>query len=87
MRRERRHGTPSCYVMGCRLPECRAANTEAKRRQRADARARLAEGVALHGEPTTYVNNGCRCVPCTRAFDAYNRERRAERVARGGKRG
>lgn len=85
--RERRHGTDSCYVMGCRLPECRAANTAAKRAQRERARARLTDGKVLHGEPTTYVNNGCRCVPCTSAFDAYNRTKRAERVARGGKRG
>lgn len=34
------HGTRSCYVQGCRRPECRAANAA----YRADARKRAAEG-------------------------------------------
>lgn len=34
-----RHGTESCYVHGCRLPECREAHAAYHRRLRAEKRA------------------------------------------------
>lgn len=65
------HGKASTYrsVPGrnCRCEECRTANTERARAERASRTARLAAdpGLIPHGTASTYNNWGCRCDPCS----------------------
>lgn len=71
------------YTRGCRCDHCRAAKAEYVRDRRhrgrqiaarfTDSSGRhLARGIT-HGTASGYVENGCRCRPCTSAVSAKRR--------------
>jgi hypothetical protein len=71
------HGKVTSYTYGgCRCDLCRAANTEARRRWRANRRTQEMPA-ALHGTQGGYTNWACRCEQCTEAMRLYWREYRA----------
>lgn len=72
--RAAKHGTRSCYSIGCRCDDCREAN-----------RVYMAE-CRHSGKPPThglsgYKNYGCRCRICTAANTTYCRAEYARRKA------
>lgn len=79
-------GTTYCYRKGCRCELCRAANREHHNAKRAKRRARLAEadaqGLIVHGKPTTYSNWGCRCELCSVAHKSAMARQQSNRIAR-----
>lgn len=77
-----RHGTASGYTnYGCRCDECRAANTEQKRRWKA-RQTPLPAGDWRHGTDG-YSNYRCRCDICQEAWRLKTRADQAARVAKG----
>lgn len=87
MAREIQHGTYTCYVKRkCRLPECRAAAAEQKRRLAARDRELLAQDSAAlpHGTKRTY-DAGCRCDECKDIGSAAARKHRAKVAAEAGR--
>lgn len=64
------------YRKGCKCDVCRAANALRYMEDQRDRCARLKADPSIrpHGDPSTYHNWGCRCIPCTKvtrpwAFD------------------
>lgn len=69
-------GSGAGYVRGCRCDVCTQANTDrcrARRDERLAARVEVNGRLVVvdetqvenHGKRSTYMNWGCRCVPCT----------------------
>ena len=56
--RQREHGTDSCYILGCRRDECRAAHGQAERERR---ERRREGGTKPCGKPRSRPSLG----PCT----------------------
>lgn len=66
------HGTFLSYQRGCTCEKCRAANTEAGRRQKESRKSREVPK-ELHGTFNGYQNWGCHCAPCKEAGAVKNR--------------
>lgn len=75
------HGTETAYRAACRCDLCRAANARGQQQRRATRRARLKSkkfrADVEHGLASTYGNWGCRCRPCTDAWAADAKDRKA----------
>lgn len=77
-----RHGTRTDYNRGCRCEQCKYANAEYAKVQR----ARLAKREVppeVHGTVGGYTNWLCRCGRCSTAHTEYEHILQANRVARG----
>lgn len=69
------HGTAYGYVYyQCRCDECVAAIRAARIAQKKDRHARVGTLPSeKHGNYSTYLNWGCRCQPCRKAFQIHNK--------------
>lgn len=76
------HGTTRCYQAGCDCPPCRKAIARARKKTRANRKARLAADPTLrpHGEVETYRDWGCRCDLCKAAHAEAMRDYRRSKA-------
>jgi hypothetical protein len=81
--REDWHGTRHGYVTyRCRCDDCRRANTEYRREQRATARtAKPRED--WHGKLSGYTLHKCRCPECRQVHADYQHTNRGYKTRRG----